>query len=104
MVCAPKNDAFDVYSKSEGTTDDAAPLIYDESDPLAAKHTRDATKGIGPLMWRFFVRLKWQYFPLLLSDYGNMILRRKYDAIATDYAYEINPSGRLGPIGRSTAT
>lgn len=96
MVCAPNNNAITGDAKNETTSS----AFHDEIDPNAAKHTRDATRGIGSLMWRFFVRLKWQYFPLLLSDYGNMILRRKYDAIATDYSYVIKPSGKLGPIGR----
>ena len=39
--------------------------------------------------------------PLLLSDYAREIMRRKYDAIATDRAYENRPSGLLGPIGRT---
>ncbi len=66
----------------------------------AARHTAGATKSLGRIAWDFFVRLKWQYYPLLLSDYGRDILRRKYDAFATDRAYENRPSGILGPIGR----
>jgi len=29
-----------------------------------------------------------------------MILKRKYDAFVTDRAYENQPHGRMGPIGR----
>jgi hypothetical protein len=51
------------------------------------------------MFWSFFFQLKWQYLPMLLSDYGREILRRKYDAFATDRAYENRPSGLFGPIG-----
>lgn len=67
----------------------------------AARHREGARKGFGALLWTFFWKLKWQYFPLLLSDYGREILRRKYDAIATDRAYENRPSGLVGPLGRA---
>lgn len=66
----------------------------------SARHAEGARKGLGTLMWVFFLKLKWQYFPLLLSDYGREILVRKYDALATDRAYENHPSGLLGPFGR----
>ena len=67
----------------------------------AARHARNVTEGVGPLAWRFFVKLKWQYLPLLLSDYTREILRRKYDAIATDRAYENRASGILWPVGHA---
>lgn len=67
---------------------------------LAARHSQGARKSLGRIAWSFFVRLKWQYLPLLLSDYTREILRRKYDAFATDRAYEDRPSGLLGPLGR----
>ncbi|MBI4218509.1 MAG: class I SAM-dependent methyltransferase [Chloroflexi bacterium] len=65
-----------------------------------ARHTRDANRSVNALAWSFFVRLRWQYFPLLLSDYAREILRRKYDAIATDRAYINHASGAFGPIGK----
>jgi hypothetical protein len=55
---------------------------------------------MGGIVWSCVVSLKWPYLPLLLSDYTREILRRKYDAIATDRAYENQPSGLLGPVGR----
>lgn len=66
----------------------------------SARHAQGAQKSMGVIALSFFVRFKWQYFPLLLSDYGRDIVRRKYDAIATDRAYENRPSGLLGPVGR----
>lgn len=66
-----------------------------------ARHARRVTKGMWALTLSYFVRLKWQYLPLLLSDYGREILRRKYDAISTDMSYENSPSGVLGPIGKA---
>lgn len=66
----------------------------------AARHRQGAGKSIGAIAWTFFWRLRWQYYPMLLSDYGREILRRKYDAFATDTAYEDQPRGVLGPIGR----
>lgn len=69
-------------------------------DASSARHSVGASKSISRIVWDLFVRLKWQYYPLLLSDYGREILRRKYDAFATDRAYENRPSGLLGPIGR----
>ncbi len=73
----------------------------DKVAPEAARHRVGATKDRRGLLWSYFWRLKWHYFPMLLSDYGRMILDRKYDAIATDHAYDIKPAGRLGPIGRA---
>ena len=71
-----------------------------EEREAAAKHHQDVTKGLGGISWHFVTRVgKWQYLPMLLSDYGREIVRRKYDAIATDRAYENTPSGLLGPIG-----
>jgi hypothetical protein len=69
-------------------------------DP-AARHAEGATRTYRQLLWSYFWRLKWHYFVLLLSDYAREILRRKYDAIATDRSYENKPSGRLGFIGRA---
>ncbi|MDA0232547.1 MAG: hypothetical protein O3C69_03575 [Chloroflexi bacterium] len=35
---------------------------------------------------------------MLLSTYGREVVRRKYDAIATDMAYENHRSWQLGPV------
>ena len=81
-----------------GTTSVTASPV--EERKAAAKHHQDVTKGLGGISWRFLTNIgKWQYLPMLLSDYGREIVRRKYDAIATDRAYENIPSGLLGPIG-----
>ncbi len=66
----------------------------------SARHARNATRSTAAIAWRFVARFKWQYLPLLLSDYAREILRRKYDAIATDMAYENRPSGAAGPLGK----
>ncbi len=65
----------------------------------AARHREDVRRSFAALLWKFFWTLRWQYFPLLLSDYGRALVRRKYDAIVTDRAYENRPSGWLGPVG-----
>ncbi|MBI4202756.1 MAG: class I SAM-dependent methyltransferase family protein [Chloroflexi bacterium] len=73
------------------------PTIVEES---SARHSRGAQRSTASIAWRFVVRLKWQYLPLLLSDYTREILRRKYDAVATDMAYENRASGAAGPLGK----
>lgn len=66
-----------------------------------ARHQEGARSSMARLVWRFVWTLRWWYLPMLLSDYGRMILRRKYDAIATDHAYDAKPHGSLGPLGRA---
>ena len=93
-----------VLPKNTATSTQAADNSELASSPeqekeSAAKHYKGVTKGLGGISWRFLIRLKWQYLPMLLSDFGRAIVRRKYDALATDMAYENIPSGLLGPLG-----
>ncbi len=66
-----------------------------------ARHQEGARRSAAALAWRFFWTLRWWYLPMLLSDYGRMVLRRKYDAITTDRAYDAKPRGSLGFVGRA---
>lgn len=94
-MAQPKNTA-----KSPQAANNSEPASSPEAEKeSAAKHYKGVTKGLGGISWRFLIRLKWQYLPMLLSDFGREIVRRKYDAIATDKAYENAPSGLLGPLG-----
>ena len=87
------------YSDNVNQVEVAGDQRAEELSP--ARHARKVTKGLGALSWSYLIRLKWQYLPLLLSDYGREILRRKYDAVSTDMSYENKPSGLLGPIGKA---
>lgn len=61
----------------------------------------DAARTSGDELVRRWLRQgKVWLLPLLLSDYGRDLIERKYDAFATDRAYENRPSGRLGAIGK----
>lgn len=71
----------------------------DKSGKQKAKHRAGAVSTPGQIVWRLFLRGRFKYLPMLLSDYGREILLRKYDAIATDLAYVNKPHGLLGPIG-----
>ena len=92
----PKNRTTCTENDNNSVAATASP---DGEREAAAKHYQDVTKGLGGISWRFLIRGKWQYLPMLLSDFGREIVRRKYDAIATDLAYENTPSGLLGPVG-----
>lgn len=63
-----------------------------------ARHARGSHRSTGQIAWSFIKRFKWLYLPMLLSPYGREIVKRKYDAIATDMAYENRPSWQLGPV------
>ena len=92
------NDPTQSPRTDNGSTRDTTSPV--EEREAAAKHHQDVTKGLVGISWTFLTSVrKWQYLPMLLSDYGREIVRRKYDAIATDRAYENTPSGLLGPIG-----
>lgn len=62
-------------------------------------HARGARSTARALARRWVRQGKVWLLPMLLSDYGREIVERKYDAIATDHAYDVRPAGRLGPIG-----
>lgn len=64
------------------------------------RHADAARSGSDELVRRWLRQGKVWLLPLLLSDYGRDLIERKYDAFATDRAYENRPSGRLGPIGK----
>ncbi len=53
------------------------------------------------IVGRLAARGRVHYLGMLASDYGRMILTRKYDAFSTDYAYENRPRGLLGPVGKA---
>ena len=63
-----------------------------------ARHTRGAYRTTRQIAWDFVRQFKWIYLPMLLSRYGREVVRRKYDAIATDLAYENHSSWELGPV------
>lgn len=63
-----------------------------------ARHTRGAYRTTPQIAWDFIRKFKWIYLPMLLSRYGREVVRRKYDAIATDLAYENHCSWELGPV------
>lgn len=67
----------------------------------AARHQRGATKSVLGLLWSFIVSLRWWYLPMLLSRQGKLVLKRKYDAVTTDNAYDLQPRGSLGFVGRA---
>jgi hypothetical protein len=64
------------------------------------RHADAASASPDELIHRWLRQGKVWLLPLLLSDYGRQLIERKYDALATDRAYENRPSGRLGPIGK----
>lgn len=64
------------------------------------RHVRVAERSGAELVRDWWRRGRWWYLPLLVSDYARELAEHKYDAFATDRAYENRPSGRLGPIGR----
>lgn len=93
----PKNRTKPSDGGNDSASEISSPVAEMED---AAKHYQDVTKGLGGISWQFLMSVrKWQYLPMLLSDYGREIVRRKYDAIATDRAYENTPSGLFGPLG-----
>ena len=63
------------------------------------RHARAADRTGGELTRAWRDSGHWWYLPLLVSDYARELMEHKYDAFATDRAYENRPSGRLGPIG-----
>lgn len=71
-----------------------------ESGGSGARHTEAKVSSAGQLVWRLAKTGRVHYVGMLLSDYGRQILTRKYDAFSTDRAYTIEPSGKLGPIGK----
>jgi hypothetical protein len=66
-----------------------------------ARHASDAVSSPGRLVWRVVRTGRVHYPLLLLSDQARGILANKYDAFVTDRAYDLEPSGRLGPVGRA---
>jgi hypothetical protein len=77
--------------------------VRPESGPGTAsigRHADAASASPDELVRRWLRQGKIWLLPLLLSDYGRELIKRKYDALATDRAYENRPSGRLGPIGK----
>jgi hypothetical protein len=64
------------------------------------RHADAARSSSEELVRRWLRQGKVWLLPLLLSDYGRDLIERKYDAFATDRAYENRPSGRLGPLGK----
>src|ERR671934_1306150 len=74
-------------------------MAGDRSAPVGA-HARGARSSSAELGRRWLRQGKVWLLPLLLSDYGREIIERKYDAIATDRAYDVRPSGRWGPVGK----
>ncbi len=62
-------------------------------------HARVADRTGAELARAWWHSGRWWYLPLLLSDYARELVDNKYDAFATDRAYENRPSGRLGPVG-----
>jgi SAM-dependent methyltransferase len=64
-------------------------------------HAQAAQRSRDQLAQAWLRQGKLWLLPMLLSDYGRLLLERKYDAIATDYAYDVHPAGRLGPLGRA---
>jgi hypothetical protein len=64
------------------------------------RHADAASATRDELVRRWLRQGKVWLLPLLLSDYGRELIERKYDAFATDRAYENRPSRRLGPLGK----
>ena len=71
----------------------------DDAVSRLGAHARSARSTPAQLTSRWLRDRKVWLLPMLLSDYGRQIMERKYDAIATDRAYDLRPSGRWGPIG-----
>jgi hypothetical protein len=69
--------------------------------PTAGRHADAATRPGDELVRQWVRQGKVWLWPVLLSDYGHDLIYRKYDAIATDRAYENKPSGRWGPVGKA---
>lgn len=65
-----------------------------------ARHASGARSNSAQLTRRWLRQGKLWMLPLWLSDYGRELIEHKYDAFATDRAYENQPAGRLGPIGK----
>ena len=65
-----------------------------------ARHAARAHTPSWRLTLKFATRLQWRYLARFPSNHAWMVLRRKYDAFATDRAYEDEPRSWLGPLGR----
>lgn len=63
--------------------------------PGLARHAAVARSSPRQLAWRWLRTFRWHLVVLFLSDFGQDLIRRKYDAFTTDRAYENRPSGRL---------
>ncbi len=60
-----------------------------------ARHAAIAESTPRQLAWRWFKTFRWHLLPLFLSDFGRSLIRRKYDAVTTDRAYDVKSSGRF---------
>ena len=59
------------------------------------RHAAIATSSPSRLAWRWFITFRWHLLRLFLSDCGQDLIQRKYDAFTTDRAYENRASGRF---------
>lgn len=65
-----------------------------------ARHRANARTPAWLLTLRFIAGFRWRYLARFPSNHAWMVLRRKYDAVVTDRAYENRPESWLGPLGR----
>jgi hypothetical protein len=79
----------------------ATTLLRLVDDPRAewAKHRARARKDLRHLLRSWLLTGRWHYFFLLLSDTGDLLIRQKYSAFATDRVYANEPGG-WGWLGR----
>ncbi len=66
-----------------------------ETKENPGRHAAIATSSSGQLAFRWFITFRWHYILLFLSDFGQDLIQRKYDAFTTDRAYENRASGRF---------
>lgn len=66
-------------------------------------HAARATTPWWRLLIKFGLRFRLQYLLDAPAVHSWLILRRKYDAFTTDYAYETRPTAWLGPLGAPAA-
>jgi hypothetical protein len=74
-------------------------MIGEVASQARGRHARIAARTGAELARDWWRRGRWWYLPLLVSDYARELAEHKYDAFATDRAYENRPSGRFGPLG-----
>jgi SAM-dependent methyltransferase len=65
-----------------------------------ARHRANARTPAWLLTLRFLALFRWRYLARFPSNHAWMVLRRKYDAVVTDRAYENRPESWLGSLGR----